>query len=115
MNGREQVSPNGSRAMEYSQFPSELISSVEVYKSPKASLIEGGVAGTVELKTVNPLDLTEERQVTVGLRGTYNDQASDLYDADAKGHRISLSYQQKLLDDTLGFSLGYAQCILFKI
>lgn len=109
MNGREQVSPNGSRAMEYSQFPSELISSVEVYKSPKASLIEGGTAGTIELKTVNPLDLKEERQFNVGFRGTYNDQASNLYDADAEGHRISLSYQQKLLDDTLGFSLGYAQ------
>lgn len=109
MNGREQVSPNGSRAMEYSQFPSELISSVEVYKSPKASLIEGGTAGTVELKTVSPLALKDSHQVTVGLRGTYNDEASDLYDADAAGHRISLSYQQKLLDDTLGFSLGYAQ------
>lgn len=109
MNGREQVSPNGSRAMEYSQFPSELISSVEVYKSSKASLIEGGVAGTVELKTASPLALKEERQVTIGLRGTYNDEANDLYDADAQGHRISLSYQQKLLDDTLGFSLGYAQ------
>lgn len=109
MNGREQVSPNGSRAMEYSQFPSELISSVEVYKSPKASLIEGGVAGTVELKTASPLALKEEHQFTLGLRGTYNDEASDLFDADAQGHRISASYQQKLLDDTLGFSLGYAQ------
>ena len=109
MNGREQVSPSGARAMEYSQFPSELINSVEVYKSPKASLIEGGVAGTVELKTVNPLDLKEDHKFTVGLRGTYNDQASDLYDAEPAGHRISFSYQQKLLDDTLGFSLGYAQ------
>lgn len=109
MNGREQVSPSGARAMEYSQFPSELINSVEVYKSPKASLIEGGVAGTVELKTVNPLDLKEDHKFTVGLRGTYNDQAGDLYDAEPTGHRVSFSYQQKLLDDTLGFSLGYAQ------
>lgn len=30
LNGREQVSPNGTRAMEFSQFPSELIQSVEV-------------------------------------------------------------------------------------
>lgn len=109
MNGREQVSPSGARAMEYSQFPSELINSVEVYKSPKASLIEGGVAGTVELKTVNPLDMKEDHKFTVGLRGTYNDQAKDLYDAEPAGHRISFSYQQKLFDDTLGFSLGYAQ------
>lgn len=109
LNGREQVSPSGARAMEFSQFPSELINSVEVYKSPKASLIEGGVAATVELKTVKPLDIADDRKVTVGIRGSYNDQANDLYDTDPLGHRVSFSYQQKLLDDTLGFSLGYAQ------
>ena len=45
LNGREQVSPSGSRSIEFDQYPSELISTASVYKSPKASLIEGGVAG----------------------------------------------------------------------
>lgn len=108
LNGREQVSPNGTRAMEFSQFPSELIQSVEVYMSPKASLIEGGVAGSVELKTANPLDMTEDQRITLGVRGSFNDQADDIYGADAMGSRLSLSLQKKFLDDTLGVSLGYA-------
>jgi TonB-dependent receptor len=109
LNGREQVSPNGTRAMEFSQFPSELINSVEVYMSPKASLIEGGVAGTVELKTVNPLKMKEERKFSLGVRGNYNDKANELYGVEPAGARFSFSYQQKLLDDTLGISLGYAK------
>ena len=111
LNGREQVSPNGTRAMEFSQFPSELIQSVEVYMSPKASLIEGGVAGSVELKTVNPLDMTEDQRFVIGVRGSYNDQASDIYGAEAYGQRYTLSFQKKLLDDTLGVALGYARLV----
>ncbi len=111
LNGREQVSPNGTRAMEFSQFPSELINSVAVYMSPKASLIEGGVAGTVELRTVNPLEMAEDRRFNVGVRGSYNDQASEIYGAEEFGQRFSLSYQQKLFDDKLGIALGYAKLI----
>lgn len=111
LNGREQVSPNGTRAMEFSQFPSELIQSVEVYMSPKASLIEGGVAGTVELKTANPLEMTEDQKVMVGVRGSYNDQADDIYGAEPYGQRFSLSFQKKLLDDKLGLALGYARLV----
>lgn len=111
LNGREQVSPNGTRAMEFSQFPSELIQSVEVYMSPKASLIEGGVAGTVELKTANPLEMTEDQKVSIGVRGSYNDQASDIYGAEPFGQRFSLSFQKKLFDDKLGIALGYARLV----
>src|SRR5690606_14757273 len=110
-NGREQVSPNGTRAMEFSQFPSELIQSVEVYMSPKASLIEGGVAGTVELKTTNPLEMTDNQRVVIGVRGSYNDQASEIYGADEFGQRLSISFQKKLFDDTLGVALGYARLV----
>lgn len=108
LNGREQVSPNGTRAMEFSQFPSELIQSVEVYMSPKASLIEGGVAGSVELKTANPLEMSENQKVMVSVRGSFNDQAEDIYGADPYGRRLSISYQKKLFDDTLGVAVGYA-------
>lgn len=111
LNGREQVSPNGTRAMEFSQFPSELIQSVEVYMSPKASLIEGGVAGSVELKTANPLEMTEDQKIAIGVRGSYNDQAEDIYGAEPYGQRLSLSFQKKLMDDKLGIALGYARLV----
>jgi Outer membrane receptor for ferrienterochelin and colicins len=35
LNGREQVSTSGTRSIEFDQYPSELISSAALYKSPK--------------------------------------------------------------------------------
>ncbi|WP_412971858.1 TonB-dependent receptor [Glaciecola sp. MF2-115] len=109
LNGREQVSTSGSRSIEFDQYPSELISSAAVYKSPKASLIEGGVAGTVELKTASPLANAEEHTFNANVRGMYNNRANEVADADEFGHRLSFSYQGKFLEDTLGVALGYAR------
>ncbi|MEZ9537012.1 TonB-dependent receptor [Shewanella sp. 10N.286.51.B8] len=109
LNGREQVSTSGSRSIEFDQYPSELISSAAVYKSPKASLIEGGVAGTVELTTVSPLSKEKQHNFTANVRGMYNDRADEVYGAEEFGHRLSFSYQGKFLEDTLGVAVGYAR------
>ncbi len=109
LNGREQVSTSGKRNIEFDQYPSELIQSAAVYKSPKASLIEGGVAGSVELQTASPLNAREQHNVVVNARGSYNDRANEVSDATEFGDRFSLSYQGKYLDDTLGLALGYAR------
>jgi TonB-dependent receptor len=109
MNGREQVSTSGSRSVEFEQYPSELIQSAAVYKSPKASLIEGGVAGSIELTTVSPLDLKQDSKFSMNLRGSYNDRAGEVPDAKESGHRLTLSYQQKNSDETFGFALGYSR------
>jgi TonB-dependent receptor len=109
LNGREQVSTSGQRNIEFDQYPSELISSASVYKSPKASLIEGGVAGTVELKTASPLKAKEQHNFTVNARGMFNDRASEIPGGQETGDRFSLSYQGKFLDETLGFAFGFAR------
>lgn len=36
-------------------IPSEEISGIDVFKNPKASMIEGGIGGTIDLKTPDPL------------------------------------------------------------
>lgn len=109
LNGREQVSTSGKRNIEFDQYPSELINSAAVYKSPKASLIEGGVAGTVELQTASVLSNQQQHTFTANLRGMFNDRANEVPDGEEIGHRFSLSYQGKYLDDTLGVALGYAR------
>lgn len=43
--------------------PSDLIGGVDVYKSPNATLLEGGLGGVIDLKTRNPLNL--KRGLTV--------------------------------------------------
>lgn len=109
LNGREQVTTGGSRAIEFDQYPSELITQAAVYKTPKASLIEGGVAGTVELKTANPLDNDQDHSVRLSARGMINDLGDEIEDADDMGHRLTASYQGKFMDDTLGVAVGYAR------
>ncbi|WP_339724253.1 TonB-dependent receptor [uncultured Paraglaciecola sp.] len=108
LNGREQVSSSGGRSVEFDQFPSELISAAQVYKSQKASLIEGGVAGTVELKTASALDNEEDQKIRLSAHGNTNNAVSDSEYLDSIGQRFTASYQAKMLDDTFGVSVGVA-------
>lgn len=109
LNGREQVSSSGGRAVQFDQFPSELIEQAQVYKSQKASLIEGGVAGSIELKTANALDNEEDEVIRLSAHGNWNEAAADNSDSASVGHRLTASYQKKLFDDTVGLSVGYAR------
>ncbi len=45
------------RSFNYSLLPSELIGGMEVYKTQQADLTEGGIGGTVIVKTRKPLEL----------------------------------------------------------
>lgn len=63
------------RSFNYSLLPSELIGGLEVYKSSQADLTEGGIGGTVIVKTRKPLDLAAN-SVFVGVKlgkGTISD------------------------------------------
>jgi len=109
LNGREQGATSGSRQIQFDQYPSEMISQATVYKSPKASLIEGGVAGTVEMQTANPLENSKQYSAVFNVRGSYNDRGNETDGANPKGYRLSASFQGKFLNDTLGLGLGVAQ------
>ena len=73
LNGREQTTTNDNRAVEFDQFPSEIINQVVIYKSPAADLVPQGIVGTIDLRTIRPLD-AGKRVIAVGARGTYVDQ-----------------------------------------
>ncbi len=111
MNGREQVSTAGyseaTRWSSFDQYPAELVNQAAVYKAPKASQIEGGVAGIVELKTANPLDAQKPHNFSVNARMSLND-AADTYGGDDTGERYTLSYQGKFADDKVGIAAGYS-------
>lgn len=61
---------NIDRSFNYSMLPSELIGGMEVYKSSQANLVEGGIGGTVIVKTRKPLDM-DANTVFAGLKGEY--------------------------------------------
>ena len=46
-----------TRSFNYMLMPSNMLSSAELYKTPEARLDEGGIGGTVILKTRRPLDV----------------------------------------------------------
>jgi phosphoribosylformimino-5-aminoimidazole carboxamide ribotide isomerase len=108
LNGREMVSTSGGRSIQFDIFPSELITGAQVYKSQKASLIEGGVAATINLDTANALYNEDTHSFRASLQGNYNEAAADNEDSDTLGRRLTLAYQGKFLDETLGFSIGWA-------
>lgn len=51
-----QASPVPTRQINLFNYPSDLFAEILVYKSPSASLIEGGIGGTVDLRMPDPLD-----------------------------------------------------------
>jgi len=61
VNGREATNGSGDRSVNFSQFPSELFNTIQIYKSQQASLIEGGVSGQISLETIKPLDYGKQR------------------------------------------------------
>ena len=54
LDGVEQATTNDNRAVEYDQYPAELIGGVRVFKTGQANMV-GGLAGTVDLETTAPL------------------------------------------------------------
>lgn len=75
-NGRDAFSANGGRALEWASIPPELIGSVDVFKNQTADMLEGGIAGTVNLRTLEPFD--RDGQIAIlAADGTYADLAEE--------------------------------------
>lgn len=108
LNGREQVSTGDNRSIEFDQYPSELLSSVVVYKTPDAQLAGQGLAGTIDLRTTRPLEYGK-RALVFNVRGERN--SNDNLGADSKkyGNRLSFSYIDQFADNKIGLTLGVAR------
>lgn len=107
LNGRELVSSGDNRAVEYDQYPSELINQGVVYKTPYAGLIGQGLAGTVDLRTIRPLS-QNDRIISVSGRLEFNEDGSLNPDIKGWGYRATGTYVDQFADDTLGIALGAA-------
>lgn len=108
LNGREQVSTGDNRGVEFDQYPSELLDSAVVYKTPDASVIGQGLSGTVDLRTIRPLDVGKRRFVA-NARGEYNSLGKQNYDGSDTGYRVSASYIDQFADNTIGVAIGVAE------
>ena len=107
LNGREQVSTGDNRGVEFDQYPSELINSVTIYKTPDAGLVGQGLSGTLDLRTVRPLAVSR-RVIALNLRGESNSITNLGSDSKHTGNRASVTYIDQSADKTMGIALGYA-------
>ena len=107
LNGREIVSTGDNRSVEYDQFPSELINGAMVYKTPDAALGAQGLAGTINLQTLRPLDF-RGRQANINARVERNANGALVAGSSATGNRISASYVDQFANNTIGLALGFA-------
>ncbi len=104
LNGREQASTGDSRGVEFDQFPAELLGGVQVYKTPQASLFSQGLASTINMSTVRPLDFGKR---TIAGRLTRDKTGIDSGFGEGQGDRATLTYIDQFADRKLGVALGF--------
>ncbi|MCE9678504.1 TonB-dependent receptor [Shewanella sp. AS1] len=73
VNGR-QIFTSIGRSVALADIPASLLNSVDVYKTRSANLIEGGIAGQIDIKTNRPFNFQGDK-VVVAARGIYMDSS----------------------------------------
>ena len=71
-NGRDTFTANSGRSLSFEDVPPELMGSVEVFKNQTADMVEGAIAGTVNLNTKKPFD-SNGRVLAFSADATYAD------------------------------------------
>lgn len=108
-NGRAITTGAEGRNVNFQQFPAELMDKIVIHKSQEADMVEGGTSGTVELKTVKPLEYGK-RAFVADIRGKYNSHADRIDGNDGLGSRGAFTYidQFDIGEGRLGVSGGLA-------
>lgn len=105
-NGRDASNGSGDRSVNFNQFPSELVNTIKIYKTQQASLVEGGVAGTIEIGTLRPLDFGKTR-IQGEIKAQYNPYGDRITGGTGGlGWRGTLSYVDQFANDTIGIAIG---------
>jgi len=119
LNGREVFTGTG-RGVALQDIPAELLAGVDVYKTSAPDMIEGGVAGVIDIRLHRPFDFNG-LEVAAGGRGVYSDQAGKWgYLADGLisdrwatgigdvGVLLGASYNKRRYEDQTAFDFVYS-------
>ncbi|WP_369062107.1 TonB-dependent receptor [Caulobacter sp. 73W] len=102
INGRAFTGPTQDATPSLQAINPEILSGVEVIKSPTADQIEGSLGGTVNLRTRRPLDGREEFVAAGRVQGVYGDKVDKL------GWRASGLVAKQFADGKFGLSAALA-------
>ena len=73
-NGRDSFSADSARGLQFNDVSPELLAGIDAYKNETADMIEGGIAGTVNLRTRLPFD--QKGLVVAGnIKANYGDRS----------------------------------------
>ncbi len=106
LNGRELASSEPNRAVRFEQFPSESLSGAIVYKTQNADLVEGGVATTIDLQTVQPLKYNG-RQASLKVDALYYPLAKDV-DAQTVRPRLGGIWIDQFANRSVGAAVAFS-------
>jgi len=104
LNGRDIFSANGGRELSFNDVSPELLGRVEVFKNVTADMIEGSLAGTVNLVTRKPID-----KPGLHLAGTIEANYGDMAKEWSPGFSVLGSGSFETGAGTFGIQLAYAQ------
>lgn len=99
-NGRQLPSGSGTRAFDFQVLTANFASQVDVYKSPSADMLESGLAATVNIQSIKPLDVGK-RRIALTAEGTYDEQSR----SGIRPH-LSALYTDTFLDGRLGWMVS---------
>ena len=73
-NGRDSFSADSARGLNFNDISPELLAGIDAYKNETADMIEGGIAGTVNLRSRVPFD-QKGLVVTANVKADYGDRS----------------------------------------
>ena len=108
VNGRTPLSSGSEGIRDLRTFnldvvPPEILSGVLVHKTPTSNIVGIGLAGSVDLQTLRPLDVSygdKNYFASINVRGEYEELADDV------GPRISGIWGAKNADETVAVSIS---------
>jgi len=94
----------GQRTFDYSQIPSALVAGIDVYKTPSADQLDGGLGGLIDVRMHKPFDFPD------GLTGavTFGTTFSVLKDGDNQNYNILVSAAEKTSIGRIGVLVSYS-------
>jgi iron complex outermembrane receptor protein len=98
VNGREVASSEPSQDLRWEIYPSEVLSAAVVNKTQDATLISGGLAATVDIRTISPLEY-KGPEFSFRAGPTYNSEGKDLPGYNSLGYRASGGMIKHINDD----------------
>ncbi|KVX01281.1 TonB-dependent receptor [Shewanella frigidimarina] len=95
LNGVQLSTADFSQSVDLSQYSSDILSKIEVVKTPSADHEEGALGANINLITTKPLDLDYKIR-TLTAEGRYNDLLDD------DNYKLSTTLSEKFFDDEFG-------------